>query len=447
MARLAPGVNVIGQLSSGIGLGAAARSTLRVLGQRGIAHAAVDLDSEPETIEEPLSPSVRRLPTLRSLPFSASVVHLNPDMFGELLRWQSELSYDMRPTVNALVPFWELPAFPSTWLPALQSVDVVLAPTKYIRDAAERTLPSHLRPLVWEYPQAVYPPPKAVANRARWLQERADRVTFLVSFDIMSGIDRKNPWASVAAFQRAFAQRDDVALLMKVNRATDTRARERFAELQQLVDGDSRIQVMTESLDREDLWSLYASVDSYVSLHRSEGLGLGLMEAMAVGKPVIATAWSGNMDFMDAQNSVLVPYRLVPVVSDHPNYQRDLHQKWADPDVDSASSAMRALADSPALRARLGGEAALSMRRRTEDQAKRGVLDDLVELASRGEAATRRHKAHARAGRQVAATPGITLGTAWEATKRFGVGALRKLRIKPPAPPDENQPEHLRILS
>ena len=108
--------------------------------------------------------------------------------------------------------------------------------------------------------------------------------------------------------------------------------------------------VVDEHLTYAEVLSLNASSDVYLSLHRAEGLGLNLLEAMSLGKPVVGTAWSGNTDFMTDENSCLVDYTLIPVVTDHPSYAADVvgeGQMWAEPDVESAARWLRRLAEEP----------------------------------------------------------------------------------------------------
>jgi len=434
------GINLVGVLSAAVGLGAAGRATLDVLQQRDIPHVAIDIDLGAGAAVERMPASAPRALDLRSLPYAATLVHMNPDMFENLiLRWRRRLGYEMKPTLNAIVPFWELPALPAAWVPSISAFDVVLAPTKFIRGALERSLPVHRRPLIWDYPQAVNPPMPVTPDRERWLGERANRTTFLSTFDILSEIERKNPWAAIRAFQEAFRGRDDASLLVKVNHARVTRHAERFAELERLAADDKRVVLLSDSLSRDDLWSLYASVDAYVSLHRAEGLGLGLMEAMAVGKPVVATGWSGNMDFSTDANCMLVPYTLVQVSATHPNYRGESAQKWADPDLHKAAAAMRTLADTPGLMGKMGAQGEADMRRRRQDQAQRGVLDDLADTAIGGTAQTPEHRERVRAGQRHALQRAVALSNLVEHAKRAGVRELRRVGLKPPPPPDERQ--------
>jgi len=126
--------------------------------------------------------------------------------------------------------------------------------------------------------------------------------------------------------------------------------------------------------------SLYGSLDVFVSLHRSEGIGLGPMEAMSLGKPVIATAWSGNMSFMDRSNACLVAYDLVPVRGSTWVYsERVLGERavWAEPNVDDAAVWMRMLVERPDVRAAIGRKAAEDMRRYQEEAQRGRFIDEL----------------------------------------------------------------------
>ena len=138
---------------------------------------------------------------------------------------------------------------------------------------------------------------------------------------------------------------------------------DRVATIKAMIGGDPRIHHLDAFLGREQSYGLISLSDAYVSLHRSEGLGLGLAEAMALGRPAIATGYSGNLEFMDEDNSLLVAHRLVPVAPGEYLFD-DPRFFWADPDVDDAARQMRRLADDPALRARLAaaGPAAILAR-------------------------------------------------------------------------------------
>jgi glycosyltransferase involved in cell wall biosynthesis len=165
--------------------------------------------------------------------------------------------------------------------------------------------------------------------------------TFLYTFDGASRLTRKNPLAAVHAFRTAFGSREDVQLVLKLQN-TDwlTPADEKlFAELRRLSRADRRVVLVNESFSSREVHGLIASADCYVALHRSEGFGYGMAEAMKLGVPVIATGYSGNLDFTTEETAYPVRYRLVPVsaadfVYDEPG------QEWAEPDVEHAAERM-----------------------------------------------------------------------------------------------------------
>ena len=186
-----------------------------------------------------------------------------------------------------------------------------------------------------------------------------------MSFAAASGVDRKNPWASVEAFLGAFPDDDGVRLVVRVNEQAGPEPGDLIVRLRERAAHDSRIIQVTGSLDYVETLSLYASCDAYVSMHRSEGLGLGPMEAMSLGLPVVATGWSGNMDFMTEENSCPVPYRLIPVdVAESSPYAAGVVSGIADvggAGRGQASAMLRRLRDDRAFRARIGTLAAESM--------------------------------------------------------------------------------------
>jgi len=152
--------------------------------------------------------------------------------------------------------------------------------------------------------------------------------------------------------------------------------------------GRKDIIVIDKYLSREQLHSLVNECETYISLHRSEGYGLTIAEAMSLGKPVIATGYSGNIDFMGPKNSILVPFELVSVGDDA--YPYDKNAKWAQPDLGFAADAMRKLHEDPELRTRLGTQAKLDVTSAfTIDRAADFVRERVVKLHSSGKPARR----------------------------------------------------------
>jgi glycosyltransferase involved in cell wall biosynthesis len=200
-------------------------------------------------------------------------------------------------------------------------------------------------------------PPELVSRRRFALPQKA--FVFLYAFDFHSYLARKNPMAILEAFRRAFGSRRDVVLALKTTHGDQVPAS--FAELVAACQGQDNIRILEQVLPREDMLALLQVCDAYVSLHRSEGFGLPLAEAMAAGKPVVATGYSSNVDFMTEANSLPVRYRRIAIDSDYGPYRRGA--EWADPDVEHAAEQMRRLVDTPELAAQLGAKARADVER------------------------------------------------------------------------------------
>jgi len=180
------------------------------------------------------------------------------------------------------------------------------------------------------------------------------RFIFLTTFDFHSSLHRKNPFAVIDAFRIAFPRgRKDVQLLIKSSNGR--RYPDSLHQLLAAASVDDRIAVRDEVIGRAHVRALQRCADSYVSLHRAEGFGLGLAECMALGKPVIGTGWSGNIDFMTPDNSCLVDYSLVPVGKDE--YPHLAGAKWAQANVNHAAAYMRRIVDDPEFAARISRQA------------------------------------------------------------------------------------------
>ncbi len=421
------GINVIGYITGNLGLGVATRNTVRMLGDRGVPMALTDVDPGGGRLGHDATYTPLDATHPDPTPHPLTIFHVNPPGLADQLWMQP--SWTKHDRVTACVPFWELPVLPASWLPVLEAMDIVLAPTRFVEEAVRAALPDTL---CLYYRQAAFIPDDIPADRGRW-GIPADAVTFVSSFDISSDIERKNPEATIAAFREAFPGRDDVCLVLKVNSSPEARAlfADRLASLLEAATDDPRIVLVDRVLAYRDVLSLYASADVLVSLHRSEGLGLSLMEAMSLGKPVIATAWSGNMDFMTPENSCPVGFDLVPVDSQHPSYSADIIGEgvlWADPRVAEAAAYMRRLADDRALVARMGEQAARDMDRMRADYARGEIVEELRGALKADSPVWRLHAIKRTRIRRIAR------GTAYRNVRRFGGRVLRKLGLRKPRP-------------
>jgi glycosyltransferase involved in cell wall biosynthesis len=370
------GINLIGPLTAPMGLGVAARNTLTMLLANRRPVSAVDINLLP-TRQEGDGSFAHLLANPPSAPHPLNLFHLNAQECINLLdsrpRWLDVVRH-----ANALVPFWELPRLPlmPDWAGVLGAMDVVLAPSRFILEAIERSAPG-VR--VLHYPQTVFLPEGVSPNREAFGLPR-DAVIFYMSFDVTSDVARKNPAAVLAAFRAAFSPSEKVCLVVKIGQ---TRSGYRWANaadlLAELAAMPNTI-VIDQQLSYAQTLSLSASCDVYVSLHRAEGLGLNLMEAMSLGRPVIATSWSGNMDFMSPADSCLIGHDLTPVRATHYAYRPEAigpDQVWAEPRVAEAVIWMRRLADDPLLRQQIGARAQAAMDLRRADVLAGRVLADL----------------------------------------------------------------------
>lgn len=284
--------------------------------------------------------------------YAVNLIFVGPDYFRQAIENIGREQLAGRYTIACW--YWELENFPEPWLPALTEVDEIMVSSDFVRRAIQRVTD---KPVLL-VPLPVSEAPSSGLQRADFgLAE--DAFLFLTSFDFNSYVARKNPEAVIEAFVRAFPEGGhDVQLLIKSSNGH--RHPEKLRALLNAAKRSSRVVVRDDVLDREDMLALQRCSDAYVSLHRAEGFGLGLAECMGLGKPVIATAWSGNLEFMTAENSCLVDFHLVPV--NEGEYVHHEGQRWAEPDIAHAAVYMRRLASDRAYAAAIGARAARDVR-------------------------------------------------------------------------------------
>jgi glycosyltransferase involved in cell wall biosynthesis/SAM-dependent methyltransferase len=337
------GVNVVGYFRSELGTGEAAR---QIIGALDVAGVPV-LPLHGRTI--PLNRQGHQFTYLdhTAARYPVNLICMNADMLGEFAEQAGPRFFAGRHSIG--VWFWEVEEFPAAWHSAFDHVDELWLPTEHIIHAvgAASTVP------VVKITLPVQMPPVGYATREEL--ELPEGHMFLFSFDHHSVFERKNPLAVIDAYTRAFDPGDGAVLVIKSINA-DSAPRD-HARLLQAAGGRPDVHVIDGYLSAAGRDMLVASCDCYVSLHRAEGFGLTMAEAMYLGKPVIATGYSGNLDFMTGQNSFLVEHRMVPIGPNAAPYPADA--QWAEPDVGQAASLMREVFDSPehaAERARRGAE-------------------------------------------------------------------------------------------
>ncbi|RDI58536.1 glycosyltransferase family 4 protein [Microvirga subterranea] len=243
--------------------------------------------------------------------------------------------------------FWELPRLPEDWSPAIPFLHEICVNTTFVRDA--------VRPIARGRPLHVVPYPLIWTGdpRLRFSQERPFTVS--VIFNVASSFARKNPCAAIAAFRQAFGDDPSARLIVKYMNAFAWPEGVRL--LEEAAGGAGNIELIGDVLDESGMSALYKRTDVVISLHRAEGLGLPIAEGMMRGLPVVATAWSGSVDFLTPETGVPVSFELVPVKDPQGKYT-DSELLWAEADVGEAAAALRMLRSDPVLRQRLGAAAA-----------------------------------------------------------------------------------------
>jgi hypothetical protein len=277
---------------------------------------------------------------------------------------------------------WEVSSFPDRSADAFGFVDEVWVGSRHVRDAVSKVA---TRPVL-AIPQPVSLP--AGSERAAPPSGLPGGFRFLFAFDYLSVFERKNPLGAITAFSRAFPPGSGASLIVKsLNHEHYPAPHER---LRDAAAGHPDIHLIEGRLSRAERDGLMNAADCYVSLHRAEGFGYTLAEAMWLGKPVIATGYSGNVDFMTAENSYLVDYTLVPIGTGNDPYPAE--GEWAEPNLERASALMRHVVENPDEAAARGRRAARDIRDTHSPDAAGRAMRDRLDVLVRAELSRHRRR-------------------------------------------------------
>ena len=324
---LKEGVTVYGYFNAETGVGEAARGLAAAVQSTGVAISLHRIVS-PEVLEdrETFDVSHQEVPDYDTL-----LICANADATLELQNLVPPRVLQGRRRIGHRV--WELPNFPAAWAPAAAKLDEIWVPSRYVAVGLHIATDRPVRVV----PYCV----QRVEEDARSAREAfhlpQDVPLVLMTFDYNSFVDRKNPAAALRAFLDAFPTDGPSSAHLVVK--THGRRAAADADWVKLIHENRRVHVIDKVLPRADVNRLQNACDVFLSLHRAEGFGLNLAECMLLGKLVVATDFSGNADFMTEENSLPLPYSMVPVGRDR--YPYWYGQYWADPDHDAAVEALR----------------------------------------------------------------------------------------------------------
>ena len=306
------GVDIVGYLLSEIGLGEAARLLVRALDTSGIPTGLLNVPLPGRMSEAAMAD---RLANSGRHSIAVSV--------GGAPELASFARRCCRGQLNIAYLFWELSTFPDKWKRLFDGFDAYWAPSTFIRDML---IACQNKPVVL-IPQPVLLPIQPPAQ-----QQITGPLKFFTFFDFGSRVSRKNPMGAIRAFLAAFpAGTEDVTLLIKARGGP----RHSRAELNLLAQSDPRIQILDRLISRTEMSALMAECNVFISLHRSEGFGLGCAEALAHGKVVVATDFGGTRDFISEQTGYPVSYTLVALTEE--DYPGATGSHWAEPSIEHAA--------------------------------------------------------------------------------------------------------------
>ena len=244
---------------------------------------------------------------------------------------------------------WESSIAPANWVPMARWFHEIWVPSLFV---AEALTAAFIKAGRKDYVAKLYIVPLPVLAPEMTPQKGTDRVQVLSLFDPRSDFDRKNPFGAIEAWLKAFPRTtENLKLLVKSH--ASAKSHPRYQALEHATIGRSDIELIAATLDDTQIHTLISESDILLSLHRGEGYGLPLLESMAHGSTVVATGWSGNLQFMTEHNSILIPYHLISAPK---NYNGPM-ACWAEPDLDAAARALKKLANNFELRSALGRQA------------------------------------------------------------------------------------------
>ena len=349
--QLKHGLNVAGYFDNIFGTGEAARAFVRLIRNYKIKYSLMNLHAGFHPMLKNNELREFDFYYVNKLQFEKSLIFANGNVLKNIFNSNPELR---KSHYVAAVWWWEYEDGMEEFKPGFNYINEVVVFNEFVKKAVTRILPSKTNLTKLPYPFIPYNNVKCDRNQAlRKYKIIPDRFIFYYNFDFASSMWRKNPIGVMKAFEKAFISCDNVHLILKTtnHKLFPCKAKEFMLAISEnkLY---KNITWVSKALSRFDHINLLDTIDCYISLHRGEGLGLGLLEAMYLGKPVIATNYGGNLEFTKPNNSMLVDYTIRPCKDDYIVYKHVT--QCAEPDIEQAVYYMRSIYEDPNKRISLG---------------------------------------------------------------------------------------------
>lgn len=327
-------IEIVGFFQSISGIGESARLCAQQLAEDGYS---VNCTSVEPFFHKPTELDWQWHNSIAQDEIDCRIYHLNPPMLPPVIL-QMGINQFKR-TFNIGYWAWELEAIPDEWTKATRYMNAIMTPSQFTTNTIQRY--TQLPVLTVTHPVAPEKPATDIRKRLN-IHDNAFVVANIFSFG--SAMERKNPLGLITAFTQAFADNPNTYLILKANAGENSQEKK---TLLAAIARHSNILLIDQHWSKSDILGLIATADLYASLHRSEGFGLTIAEAMLLNTPTLVTAWSGNMDFCTHENSFLVGCTPIKVNSSHPEFSEFDNATWADANIQEATNLLRTIYENP----------------------------------------------------------------------------------------------------
>lgn len=315
------GVNIIGYINKKFGLGQAVRANISAIKTINVSLTVNNFKLNENEVEEILIESELNNPN------PVNIIQINFDKLPDLIRQKEKSYFEKKYNIGFWV--WETENFPELAKVYFDFFDEIWTPSNFCVESISKKV---------KIPVFKVPHPVEFEYEKYTKEVKNEKFRFLTMFDYNSSINRKNPFGVIEAFENVFGKNNtNVELIIKTSLSNGFENQKN--KIIEFTKSNQSIKVIEELLSQDELYSLIGSCDCFISLHKSEGFGLTMAEAMLLKKPVIATAYSGNTDFMNINNSLLVKYDFEKIGKNY--YFNEEEDYWAKPDLIDASKKIK----------------------------------------------------------------------------------------------------------